>query len=238
MGLKILQTAWAADPQDGELTLALAEALFRGRSPKVAERMLLDRLSKTRDGAANLMLAAHYNDTGRYEEAAAQAEVAAEAKAQHLRTALMRVTAYYHLGRYDEGLAVLNSVRYAVERKPGVLFWKARFNARAGRPVEAEDFYRQCNGLSEDISYMVAFAEFLADQERWDEAVQWIDRALVLSPFYGPALNLRRRAGGRPGVVLPRQDLQRVKTLRRRFVGRGQAAAPRPTFDLIAGAWR
>ena len=219
VALKILQAAWAADPQNGELTLALADALFRGRSAKVAEQMLLDRLAHIGDPAADLMLANHYNDTGRYEEAAAHAETASEAGVQHLRTALMRVTAYYHLGRYDEGLAVLDTVRYAVERKPGVLFWKARFHAKAGRLGEAEDFYRQCNGLSEDIAYMVAFGEFLADQERWDEAAQWIDRALALSPFNGPALKLRRRVRGRPGAVFARQDIQRVKSLRRRFVG-------------------
>jgi tetratricopeptide (TPR) repeat protein len=219
VGLKMLQTAWAADPDNGDLTLALADALFRGRSANVAERMLLERLAKSPDPAANLMLAGHYNDVGRFEEAAAQAETAAEAQVQHLRTALMRVTAYYHLGKYEEGLAVLETVRYAVERKPAVLFWKAQFNARLGRLAEAEEFYRQCNGLSEDIGYMVAFGEFLADHDRWEESAQWCDRALALSPFYSPALKLRRRARGRPGVVLTKQTPQRIKALRRRLFG-------------------
>jgi tetratricopeptide (TPR) repeat protein len=219
VGLKMLQSAWATDPDNGDLTLALADALFRGRAGNVAERMLLDRLARTPDPAANLMLAGHYNDVGRFEEAAAQAEIAAEAAVQHLRTALLRVTAYYHLGKYVEGLAVLETVRYAVERKPAVLFWKAQFNARLGRPAEAEDFYRQCNGLSEDIGYMVAFGEFLAEHGRWEESAQWVDRALALSPFCSPALKLRRLARGRPGVVLAKQTPQRVKALRRRLVG-------------------
>jgi tetratricopeptide (TPR) repeat protein len=215
--LKMLQTAWAADPDNGELTLALAEALFGARSARAAEKILLARLAKTDDPAADLMLAGHYNDVGRFEEAAAHAETAAEAKVQHLRTALMRVTAYYHLGRFDEGLAVLNTIRYAVERKPSVLFWKGRFNARAGRAAEAEEFYRQCNVVTEEVAYMVGFAEFLAEQDRWEEARQWIDRALALAPLDGAALKLRRLARGRPEIAL--RAPQRLARLRRRFLG-------------------
>jgi tetratricopeptide (TPR) repeat protein len=219
VGLKILQTAWAADPENGDLTRALADALFRGRSGTVAERMLLARVAKTDDPASNLMLASYYNDAGRFEEAAAQAETAAEAGVQHLRTALMRLTAYYRLNRVDEGLAVLKTVRYAFEQKPQVLFWKARFNASAGLRSEAENFYRQCNGLAEDVAYMVAFAEFLAEDDRWEEAAEWIDRALVLAPFHGPALKLRRRARGRPGAAATTPRRRNTKTLPRRIAG-------------------
>lgn len=219
VGLKILQAAWAAHPEDGDLSLALADALFRGRSTRAAERMLVERLAINDEPAANLMLAGYYNDVGRFEEAAIQAEIAAEAGVQRLRTALTRATAYYHLGRLAEGLAVLDAIHYAVERKPAVLFWKARFNARLGCSAKAEDFFRQCNELAEDVPYMTAFAEFLADEERWGEAAEWIDRALALSPFHGPALKLRRKVRALSGTVVIHQAPRPPARLGRRIAG-------------------
>jgi tetratricopeptide (TPR) repeat protein len=200
--LKILQTAWAGDPENTELTVALAGALLQARSGKVAEKMLLARLDKGPDLAAHILLATYYNGAGRHEEAAAQAEMAAEFGAHRMPTALQRITAYYELGRYEEGLAVLDTVRFPLERRALILHWKARFNARLGRTETAETLFEQSNAITEDVLYMTAYAAFLSDQERWDEAAGWVNRALIFAPSDRAALELRRKLRGRSGVAL------------------------------------
>ena len=113
--------------------------------------------------------------------ARAQAEMAAEFGAHRMPTALQRITAYYELGRYEEGLAVLDTVRFPLERRALILHWKARFNARLGRTETAETLFEQSNAITEDVLYLTAYAAFLSDQERWDEAAGWVNRALIFA---------------------------------------------------------
>jgi tetratricopeptide (TPR) repeat protein len=234
--LKILQTAWAADPDNAELTVALAGALLQARSGKVAEKMLLARLAKGPDLAAHVLLATYYNGAGRHQEAAAQAEMAAEFGAHRMPTALQRVTAYYELGRYEEGLAVLDTVRFPLERRALILWWKARFNARLGQAETAEALFEQSNAITEDVRFMTAYAAFLGDQGRWDEAAGWVNRALVFAPSDRAALELRRELRGRSGVALvepagKRGPLRRLLRAARRAVGARARATEAPEFE-------
>jgi tetratricopeptide (TPR) repeat protein len=192
VALKALQTAWAAAPDDGDLTVALAEALILNRNGAAAEKMLLKHLETHDNPKVDLLLARYYNDAGEYQKAAEFAEKTGERSVMVLGASLQRIIAYYHLGRYDEGLAILEKVRYAHERGPLVIFWKARFNEKLGRVSEAEDLYRQCNGLAENLDYMLAFARFLSAQARWTEANAWVDRAIIFSPTNTDALKMRR----------------------------------------------
>lgn len=190
-GLKRLQRAWATHAGDPELAVALAEAHIRAGNGAAAETLLLDYF-KTHEGlAARNLLARYYNDQGRYEEAALHAERASGLGRTSLHASLQRVVAYYHLGRFEEGLALLNSITYARERKALVIFWKARFLDKLGRDAEAEAHFRQCNGLVEEVAYMVAFAEFLAARDRWSDTAEWVDRALQYAPNEQAALRLR-----------------------------------------------
>ena len=149
-----------------------------------------------------------------------------------LETSLQRVEAYYHLGRFEEGFVVLDKIRWPLERKSLLLHWKARYCAKLGRPADAEAFWRECNGLVENPVYLAAFAEFLAAQDRWPEAAEWVDRALLRDPNEKTALRLRaeirmarlplRRAGdAAPATASPVQGAMRWTTaLIRRAVGR------------------
>jgi tetratricopeptide (TPR) repeat protein len=211
VGLKRLQKAWAANPEDAKLTVALADTHLRAGNGAAAERLLLAHLEKGEDGAARNVLARHYNQSGRYEEAALHAEKASELGKDRLHASLQRVIAYYHLGRYAAGLALLNRIVFALERRPTVLYWKARFSERLGRVAEAEDFYRQCTGIDEDVTFKVAFAEFLAAQDRWAEAAGVVEAILLEKPYEETALRLsaelRRRGLLARSAGLSRMDV-------------------------------
>lgn len=206
VGLKILQSAWTAKPDDAALTVALAEAQIRAGSGATAERLLVGHLEGHENVAARNLLARYYNDTGRHEEAALQAEKASEVSKVRLQSSLQRVVAYYHLGRYEEGLALLGKISHPLEQKPLIVYWKGRYCARLGRAGEAEEHFRTCNSLSENVSFMVGFAEFLAEQQRWPEAMALVDAVLLRAPYDRGALALRvagrkhRVPGTGPGI--------------------------------------
>jgi tetratricopeptide (TPR) repeat protein len=104
---------------------------------------------------------------------------------------LERATAYWHLGRFEEGVAVLSQVRYPMERRGELLFWRARCLEGLGRWDEAERCYTECNEIVELAIYKWGYAKFLAGRGRWDEARSWIDRAVLKAPEDGAALRLR-----------------------------------------------
>ncbi len=231
-GLKRLQRAWASDPASPDLTVALARAHLRAGGGAAAEGLLLKQLEAQENVAARTLLARHYNETGRHEEAALHAEKACEHGKALLDASLQRVEAYYHLGRFEEGFVVLDKIRWPLERKSLLLHWKARYCERLGRPADAEAFWQECNGLVENPAYMAAFAEFLAAHDRWPEAAEWVDRALLHAPNEQTALRLRaeirkarlpvRRAGtAAPSAERPLQSAVRWSTaLIRRAVGK------------------
>jgi Flp pilus assembly protein TadD len=193
VALKLLQTAWTDNSSNPELTVALADAQLRNRNGAIAEQLLIKHLANRNDAQASLLLARHYNATGRFQQAAALVEAAAEAGINRLQIAEQRIIAYYNLGRYEEGWAVLARMRFPPNRAPLFIYWKARFSERLNRPAEAEAFYRECNGMAENALYMTSFAEFLAAQGRWDEVQVWVDRILLIAPANPDALRLRRR---------------------------------------------
>lgn len=190
-GLKRLQRAWASDPASPDLAIALARAHLRAGNGGAAETLLLKQLETHESVPARTLLARHYNETRRHEEAALHAEKACEHGKARLDPSLQRVEAYYHLGRFEEGLVVLDKIRWPLERKSLLLHWKAQYCEKLGRPADAEAFWRECNGLVEIPVYMAAFAEFLAAHDRWPEAAEWVDRTLLLDPNEKTALRLR-----------------------------------------------
>lgn len=231
-GLKRLQRAWASDPASPDLTIALAQAQLRAGGGAAAEALLLKMLETHESAPARTLLARHYNETGRHEEAALNAEKACEHGKARLDASLQRVEAYYHLGRFEEGFVVLDKVPWPLERKSLLLQWKARYCERLERPADAEALWRECLGLVQNPAYMAAFADFLATHDRWPEAAEWVERALLRAPNEQTALRLRaeiRKAGlpvrqaGRaaPFPERPIQSAMRWSTaLIRRVVGR------------------
>ncbi len=127
---------------------------------------------------------------------------------------------------------MLDNIRWPLERKSLLLHWKARYCERLGRLADAEAFLRECNGLVENPAYMAAFAEFLAAHDRWPEAAEWVDRALLQNPNERTALRLRaeirkarlptRPAGiAAPSAARPFESAVRWSTaLIRRAVGK------------------
>lgn len=232
VGLKRLQRAWASNPTSPDLTIALAQAHLRAGGGAAAEALLLKLLETHESAPARTLLARRYNETGRHEEAALHAEKACESGKARLDASLQRVEACYHLGRFEEGFAVLDKIRWPLERKSLLLHWKARYFDKLGRPADAEALWRECNGLAESPAYMVGLAEFLAAHDRWPEATEWVDRALLLAPNETTALRLRaeirkarlpvRQAGrAEPFPERPIQSAMRWSTaLIRRVVGR------------------
>jgi tetratricopeptide (TPR) repeat protein len=203
--LKRLQGAWAKQPDDAELVLALAQAQLNVGAGPNAEKLLIDHLARHSDAAAHLMLAEYYNACGRHAEAALHAEKVAGLGKLRLRAAMQRIIAYYHLQRYDEGIAVLNGLRQAHAAGVSMVYWKARYLEKLNRPAEAEEFFRRCNTISEQAPFMLGFAEFLAGQKRWAEAVEWVDHALLTAPNNKAALKLRNEIAIHfgPGQKLP-----------------------------------
>ncbi len=232
VGLKRLQRAWASNPTSPDLTIALAQAHLRAGGGAAAEALLLKLLETHESAPARTLLARRYNETGRHEEAALHAEKACESGKARLDASLQRVEACYHLGRFEEGFAVLDKIRWPLERKSLLLHWNARYFDKLGRPADAEALWRECNGLAESPAYMVGLAEFLAAHDRWPEATEWVDRALLLAPNEATALRLRaeirkarlpvRQAGrAEPFPERPIQSAMRWSTaLIRRVVGR------------------
>jgi tetratricopeptide (TPR) repeat protein len=238
-GLKRLQKAWAENAGDPKLAIELARAQFRAGNGAVAESLLLQLLEAKENVAARNVLARYYNDTGRHEEAALHTEKASEALAVRrgrplrLRESLQRVIAYYHLQRFEEGLAVLNQTAHDSVAKSQVIYWKARFLEKLDRADEAEASYRECNQLGEQIAHQSAFADFLAAQGRWVEAAEWVDRILVASPGDKTALRLRTELRRREVAAGPsRQASYWFVDLARRvgrtlpFRARREAATP------------
>lgn len=196
-GLKRLQKAWAENAGDPALAIALARAQIRAGNGAVAETLLLQLLEAKENVAARNVLARYYNENGRHQEAALHAEKASEAftvrrdRPLRLNGSFQRIIAYYHLNSFDEGLALLDRATYDLVARPLVIYWKARFLEKLGRVDEAESFYRECNQLAEQVAYQATFADFLAAQERWVEAAEWVDRILVAAPGDKTALRLR-----------------------------------------------
>ena len=223
-GLKRLQKAWAENAGDPALALALARAQIRAGNGAVAETLLLQLLEAKENVAARNLLARYYNDTGRHQEAALHAEKASEAfvvrrdRPLRLNGSLQRIIAYYHLNRFEEGLALLDRTTHDLVSRPLVIYWKARFLEKLGRVDEAETFYRECNQLAEQVAYQSAFADFLAAQGRWAEAAEWVDRILVVSPGDKTALRLRTELRRREIAAGP----LRQKGARDWFVGLAQ----------------
>ncbi|WP_422009656.1 GSCFA domain-containing protein [Reyranella sp.] len=190
-GLKRLQQAWAAHPGESDLAIALAGAHLKVGGNAAAEALLLEQLKTRENAVARTLLATHYNRSGRHEEAALHAEKACEHGKARLDASLQRVEAYFHLGRLEEGLVVLDKISWPLERKSLLLQWQARYCEKLGRPADAEALWRECNDLVENPVYMAAFAEFLAKNDRWPEAAEWVDRALLQAPNETTALRLR-----------------------------------------------
>ena len=191
VALRILQGALGDHADDRDLVAELARMLQRAGNHAASEKLLLGLVAQHNDLRARLLLARQYNETGRYQEAAEQAEAVAQRRASGLGSALQRAIAYYHLGRDEEGLAVLESVKAPSEQLQHVLYWKARFSARLGRAAEADALFLQCTALEESPHYMAAYAEFLIQQGRLDEAQTWIDRAVLAAPEDPAALQVR-----------------------------------------------
>jgi tetratricopeptide (TPR) repeat protein len=191
VALKTLQAGWRKYPGDAELVVALADASRRAGKTDFMEKLLLDFLEKRDDPNARLQLATYYNDVGRHEEAARQCEQGLLLKKGRLMLSIQRAIACYHLGRFKEGLAVLERQKYTWERESIIVFWQARCQEGLQNVSEAEACYRRCMDISEDVAYMTAFAAFLKAQGKGDEAREWLKRALALSPFDGAALKLK-----------------------------------------------
>jgi tetratricopeptide (TPR) repeat protein len=209
-GLQRLQDAWNAHPDDPKLAVALARALIAGRNGKTGETVLLAHLEKHDNLAARGLLARYYNDIGQHEAAALQTELASQHAGMRLQIGLERATAYYHLGRFQEGLAVLDGLRSVNEARPKVVYWKARLCEKLGRLEEAEAHYRRANTLVEDVQFKASYAEFLAEQDRWPDVIELVDEILLMSPSNLTGLRLRtelRRRGlqvGRPSTLVGR----------------------------------
>lgn len=216
-GLKRLQRAWTSHPEHPDLTIALAQAHLRTGNGGATEALLLKLLETHESVPARTLLARHYNDTSRHEEAALHAEKACEHGKALLDPSLQRAEAYYHLGRLEEGLVVLEGIRWPLDRKSLLLQWKARYCERLGRLEDAAAFWRECNGLVENPAYMAAFAEFLAAHDRWPEAAEWVDRALLHTPNEKTALRLRAeiRKARLPVRPAPRPLESAVRWVRR-----------------------
>lgn len=225
VGLKRLQQSWNDKPGDPALAVALGRALFRAGNSAAAEALLIEQLDRGEDAEARTLLAHHFNEVGRYEEAALHAEKACELGKMRITATLERAVAYFHLEQFEEGLAVLERAKYAMERRPLVAFWKARFNERLGRVAEAEELYLAATAGTEDVRFMASFAEFLAKRNRWPEAAEWVDRILLLVPNDKSALRLR--------VEVRKRRLGTTSPVPGRLGG-----VRRWSSDLMRRAWR
>ncbi len=177
--------------------MALAKEHFAHGHPPAGEKLLKDFLAETDDAAAHLALSRYYGEAGRHQEALAHGERGAVDAPRSLNRQLPRIAANYHLGRYAEGLALLESVRFVAIRLPTVLYWKARFNAQLGAEDIAEAQFRECAEISFEPSHLEACAEFLAARPEREDLGAVIARLLELDPSNAVGLRLRREVVGR-----------------------------------------
>lgn len=219
-----LRTAWSKNRDDPRLTVALARMYHAARLTPIAERMLAaPGMAERDDPTAMELLGRIFNSSGRYAEAAQIAEKLAATGKMKLGSALLRAEAYYHLGKYEEGLAALTRLAAVNEGSALVVaLWKARHLEKLQRFDEAELLHQQCNTEVENFKYLVAYAEFLEARGRSDEARRWLGKAIALRPYDPQALRLRAQIerGDAPSDARTTgmgAALQRM----RRFVGLG-----------------
>ncbi|TDR89064.1 GSCFA domain-containing protein [Enterovirga rhinocerotis] len=219
VGLRRLQDATARFPDDVVLLRSLGSALLRAGSEAQGEETLLALTRRGRgDPASSIRLAGFYNEAGRHAEAAEQAEKAAALGRTGVNVSLERAKAYYHLGRFEEGRSLLDTVRADPISGPLVVYWKAMFCEALGQFEEAEAHFRECNGAAEAASYRTGFAKFLLARGRIDEASEWNDRALRSAPLNTDALGLRVQiAGGRAAAPFRRGGRHVIGGLWRRL---------------------
>jgi tetratricopeptide (TPR) repeat protein len=191
VALKTLQAGWRKYPDDATLVVELAAGYRLGERGDLLEKLLLEFLDKHDDPRVRIQLATYYNDVGRHEEAARQCEQGLMLKTGKLGLSIQRGIACYHLNRFEEGLAVLKGLNFAWGNEPIIMFWKARLHSKLEQAAQAEACYRRCMDISEHASYMAAFAEFLVAQGKTSEAIEWVNKALAVSPFDDAALRLR-----------------------------------------------
>ncbi len=126
-------------------------------------------------------------------EAALHAEKACEHGKARLNASLQRIEAYYHLGRFEEGLVVLDEDQMAPRAQIAAALLEGAILRAAGTICRRRRSLRECNDLVENPAYMAAFAEFLAARERWPEAAEWVDRALLRESQRKDSLALAHR---------------------------------------------
>lgn len=211
--LKFVQQEWSNNPTSSALAVELSELHLVTGAGAAAEKVLRSLLQHGEDPAIRLVLARHLNQAGRFEEAAVSAESAAE-QGVGWRASLERVTAYYHLGRFEEGLAVLNDTRRRGNSREVILDWRARFLERLDRYDEAELCFRRCNAIIERPEYMLHFAQFLIARNRQTEAMEWLAKCLLVAPGEREALRLRAELSGERDTSSLRKPSDSIGLLR------------------------
>jgi len=204
--LKFVQQEWAGNVDDADLTMELAELHLVTGAGATAEKLLRSFLERREVPTAHLLLARHLNRSGRHEEAAFHAEAAVRQGAG-LQASLERIAAYYNLGRFEEGLAILGDNSRRAGKRFVFMDWKARFLERLDQYDEAEALFRRCNSGTEEPLFMLHFAQFLAGRDRPEEALDWLEKCLLLAPHQAEALKLRadlsRSTGASDGLARP-----------------------------------
>jgi len=189
--LKTLQAGWRKYPDDADLVVELSAAFRHGGRPDAMEKLLLRFLAEHDHPRARLQLATFYNDAGRHDEAILQTEHGLLLKVARMPLSIQHARACYHLGRWSEGLAVLKGLAHAWERDGDILFWRACCHEKLGNFSEAEACFRRCMDKTEFAPYITAFVAFLMARDKVDEAREWIDKALALTPTDEKVLQLK-----------------------------------------------
>lgn len=211
--LKLVQQEWANNTTNSELTVELAEIHLKTGSGAEAETILQSFLRQGEDAAVRLVLARLLNQAGRFEEAAVNAEAAAE-QGVGWKASIERVMAYHHLGRFEEGLALLDRTKRRAGKRDVFLDWKARLLEGLGRHDEAESHFRECNISFEQPQYMLHFAQFLVARNRPMEAMEWLEKCLLVAPEERKALKLRAELSRKLGTSSSRPRLKSIGLLR------------------------
>jgi len=120
---------------------------------------------------------------GRVEEAEETLRSAEAEYPGHLELAIARANLYEHLGRWAEAAEVHRWIgAVSMESEPAALGKAATALLRAGRPSEAEDLLRRALARYPNHALLeLAWAGFLDDQQRWEEAVEAYLHAAQLS---------------------------------------------------------
>ena len=202
VALKTLQAGWKKYPDNGGLVVELAAAYRKANRVDLMEKLLLEFLAKQDNARARLQLATYYNDVGRHEEALHQTQHGLLLNKARLRLSIQHAIACCQLGRWKEGLAVLAPLTHAWDLDGVILFWKARCHEGLGNLKEAEACYRRCMDITENAPYMTTFAEFLVARNEAGEALEWVNRALALSPVDEKALTLKLALSGAPARLV------------------------------------